>query len=48
MKSPGTIQMKGLCTKTGKVLAIEHLEDDCAKLTMEDGWHGEVRLQELS
>jgi hypothetical protein len=39
---------EGLCTRTGKVLTIEYLEDDCAKLTMEDGWHSEVRLQELS
>ncbi len=33
---------------TGKVLTIKYLEDDCARLTMEDGWHSEVRLQELS
>lgn len=38
----------GLCSRTGTICEIEYLEDDAVRLTMTDGWHAEVLLQELS
>ena len=38
----------GACSVTGDILSIEFLPEQCARLTMTNGWSSEVRLSELS
>ncbi len=40
----------GTCNHTGIISEIEYFGDDdnFARITMQDGWHAEVMLQELS
>jgi hypothetical protein len=39
---------EGKCTRTGEISTIEFFDEACARITMKDGWHGEVLLCELS
>jgi hypothetical protein len=37
-----------LCSRSGTISEIEFFDDDCAAITLTDGWHAQVRLAEIS